>query len=41
MTPHEAAFEECMATRLMEHAGHDIIKGPGDARPSAVDSQHR
>jgi len=35
--PNEAAFEEYVATWLVEHVGYDHLKGPGQARPPAFD----
>lgn len=37
MKPNEAAFEEYVATWLVEHGGYDNLKGPGQARPPAFD----
>ncbi|HWM23118.1 MAG TPA: hypothetical protein VNO51_25730 [Ilumatobacteraceae bacterium] len=37
MKPNEAAFEEYVATWLVEHVGYDHLKGPGQARPPAFD----
>ena len=37
MKPNEAAFEEYVATWLVEQGGYDHVKGPGQARPPAFD----
>ena len=37
MKPNEAAFEEYVATWLVEDGGYDHLKGPGQARPPSFD----
>lgn len=37
MKPNEAAFEEYVATWLVDHGGYNHLKGPGQARPTAFD----
>ena len=37
MKPNEAAFEEHIASWLVEHGGYAEVKGPGQSRPSAFD----